>query len=231
MDNRYYFSLISSDKVVIAGSEAQHLSKVRRAHVGDEIVAFNGDGWDYHLKITDITKNEVQAKVLEKRKNKASDERNITVYLAMLKNDALTTAIDYLAEMNVKNVKIFKGDFSVAVIDEKKIEKLNQIAIQASKQCERADIMRISLIDKKNIQQDCKDISNVFFAYENSTEQVSSFSGNFAVIIGCEGGFSPVEVNYFNSFAKTISLGKTILRAGVACVASVAMLKAVNNEG
>ncbi len=230
MDNRYYFSEINNDIVILTGGEAQHLSKVRRCKVGDEIIAFNGDGFDYHLKIEEIGKDKVKASVIRKETNRASGDVGITVYLSMLKNEALTTAIDHLAEMNVKHVKIFKSDFSVAQIDEKKLEKLNQIAIQASKQSERADVMKISLIDKKAIEKDVQNTPNVFFAYEDSKTKVGTFAGNFAVIIGPEGGFSSAENEYFSTFAKNISLGKTILRAEVACVASVAMLKAVNGE-
>ena len=146
----------------------------------------------------------------------------------MLKNDALTTAIDHLAELNVKHVKLFKSDFSVADIDEKKLIKLNNVAIQASKQCERADIMEISIIEKNKIEHDCKKYANVFFAYENSNTAISNFTGDFAVIIGPEGGFSTAENEYFSSFSKNVSLGKTILRAEVAVVAAVASLKAVN---
>ncbi len=228
MDNRYYFKEINNDCVILTGGEAQHLSKVRRAKIGDEIVAFNGDSYDYHLKISEITKDKVKAEISNKTKNKAADNVNITVYLSMIKNDALTTAIDHLAELNVKHVKLFKSDYSVAVIDEKKLDKLNQIAIQASKQCERADIMQISIINKKDIEEDCAN-TTTFFAYENSSNKIENFSGNFAVIIGPEGGFSDAENKYFSTFAKNISLSKTILRAEVACVASVSMLKAVSN--
>lgn len=227
MDNRYYFNEARDNLVVITGQEAQHLSKVRRAKVGDEIVAFNGDGFDYNLKIIEITKDKVKASIISKILNKASNDTNITVYLSMIKNDALTTAIDNLAELNVKQVKLFKSDYSVAVIDEKKLDKLNQIAIQASKQCERADIMQISIINKKNIEKECKN-TTAFFAYENSSNNIEKFTGDFAVIIGPEGGFSESENQFFSSFAKNISLSKTILRAEVACVASVSMLKAVN---
>jgi len=228
MDNRYYFKEIKDNLVVISEGEAQHLSKVRRAKVGDEIVAFNGDGFDYNLKIKEITKDKVKAEVLTKQINSAFEKQNITVYLSMIKNDALTTAIDNLAELNVKHVKLFKSDFSVAVVDEKKLEKLHQIAIQASKQCERADVMQISIINKKDIEKDCES-KLVFFAYENSQNKIEKFNGDFAVIIGPEGGFSESENQYFSSFAKNISLSKTILRAEVACVASVSMLKAVGN--
>ena len=229
MDNRYYFTDLKENFVTISGGEAQHLSRVRRAKVGDEIVAFNGDGFDYHLKISEITKDKVVAEIIEKTINRASNDTNITVYLSMIKNDALTTAIDNLAELNVKHVKLFKSDYSVAQIDEKKLEKLNQIAIQASKQSERADVMKISIINKKDIKIDCENVIT-FFAYEDSNNKIENFSGDFAVIIGPEGGFSENENKFFSSFAKNVSLSKTILRAEVACVASVSMLKAVNCE-
>ena len=228
MDNRYYFNEINNDIVTISGGEAQHLTKVRRAKLGDEIVAFNGDGFDYNLEITSILKDKVQAKVLSKTTNRASGENNICVYLSMIKNDALTTAIDNLAELNVKEVKLFASDFSVAVIDEKKLEKLNNICIQASKQSERADIMKVSIIKKQDIEKDINKYSNKFFAYEDSTGKVESFSGDFAVIIGPEGGFSAKENELFSSFCKNVSLSKTILRAEVACVVAVSTLKAVS---
>ncbi len=228
MDNRYYFEKTKDNMVEIIGQEAQHLLRVRRCKIGDEIVGFNGDGLDYNLIITEINKQSVFAKVESKSKNRASDDISITVYLAMIKNDALSTALDNLAELNVKTVKLFRADRSIAVIDEKKLEKLRTNIIQASKQCERADIMNIEIIDKNKIKQDTKD-KLCFFAYEDAEEKISAFNGNFSVIIGPEGGFSETEVEHFSSYAKTISLSKTILRAEVACVSAVSALKAVNN--
>ncbi len=230
MDNRYYFEKIENNQVVLLGGEAQHLTKVRRAQIGDSIVAFNGNGLDYVLKIANITKDKVVADILEKKENRAVGENNITVYLAMIKNEALTEVIDHLAELNVKQVKLFKSDFSVAQIEEKKLDKLKSISIQASKQSERATIMDVSIINKKDIEKDIFEYKNRFFAYEDSTGKIEPFAGDFAVIIGPEGGFSPSEVAHFSKFCNNVSLGKTILRAEVASVVAVATLKAVNYE-
>lgn len=234
MDNRYYFEKPTSEKelnvpfsLCLEGQEAQHLIKVRRAKIADKIVAFCGDGFDYYFEVTEIFKDKVNLKLISKKYNNSFNAPNITVYLAMIKNEALIEAIDHLAELNVKNVKLFKADFSVATFDNKKLEKLHQTAIQASKQCERADVMNIEIIDKKQIKIDNN--KNIFFAYENSTGKIDNFSGDFALIIGPEGGFSTAEVEYFSNFAKNVSLGNTILRAEVACVAGVSILKAVNN--
>lgn len=231
MDNRFYFDTKNQFNVEFLDQEYIHLTRVRRCKVGDLIIGFNGDGFDYHLKIVTITKDKVVATIIDKQKNKSFDDMNITVYLALIKNDALTSAIDHLAELNVKTVKLFKSDFSVVTIDEKKVNKLNQISIQASKQCERADIMKVELIEKSDIKNDIEKYKNRFFAYENSTDSIKKFSGDFAVIIGPEGGFSQDEVNYFSNFADTISISKTILRAEVACVTAVSALRAVQDVG
>lgn len=234
MDNRYYFEKPTTAKefnvpfsFCLSGQEAQHVIKVRRAKLGDKIVAFCGDGFDYNFIVKEILKDKVLLELVDKIPNKSFVSPDITVYLAMIKNEALVEAIDHLAELNVKHVKLFKADFSVATFDNKKLEKLKQTAIQASKQSERADIMQIEIIDKKQIK--AENNKNVFFAYENSTGKIDKFSGNFALIIGPEGGFSADEVEYFSSFAKNVSLGNTILRAEVACVVGVSILKAVGN--
>ena len=233
MDNRYYFEKPIEIKELnvpfsfcLSGQEAQHLLKVRRAKVGEKIVAFCGDGFDYNFEITQIFKDKVNLNLLGKQQNKSFNAQNITVYLAMIKNEALVEAIDHLAELNVKTVKLFKADYSVATFDEKKIEKLKQTAIQASKQSERADVMSIEIINKSQIAKESN--KNIFFAYENSTGKIDAFKGDFSLIVGPEGGFSAEEVKYFSSFAKNVSLGNTILRAHVACVAGVSMLKAVS---
>ncbi|MCQ2556290.1 MAG: 16S rRNA (uracil(1498)-N(3))-methyltransferase [Clostridia bacterium] len=230
MDNRFYISNITNNKAVFTGQEANHIAKVRRCKVGDEIVAFNGDGLNYFLRITSILKDTVEAEILKTEQNK-SFAGNTTVYLAMLKNDAMVTAIDHLAEMNVKHVKLFKSDFSVADFDNKKLEKLKNVCIQASKQCERADVMDVSIIKAGEVATDIMQFENKFFAYEDSTTKIEKFCGDFAVIIGPEGGFSKPEVEKFSKVAKNVSLGNTILRAEVACVAAVAELKAVQYEG
>lgn len=232
MDNRYFFETCNlfENLVTIKDNEASHLTKVRRANIGDQIVAFCGDGYDYKLKIIAVSKAEVKCEVIEKSINSAYKKDNITVYLSMLKNDALTTSIDNLAELNVTHVKLFKSDFSVANIDQSKLGKLNNISIQASKQSERADIMTVEIIKKEKIETDIMSYNNRFFAYEDATitlKEKSYQNKSFALIIGPEGGFSSEEAEYFSKFSDTITLGYTILRAEVACVSAVSSIKAV----
>ena len=236
MDNRYFFEKVSGNTVELDKTETGHLVKVRRAKVGDVIVGFCGDGFDYTLKIAEINKT-TKCDIVEKVKNKAVDVTPVTVFLSTLKNDALNESVDNLTQLNVKNIVLFDTKYSVASIDTDKIEKLRVRSIQACKQCERADFVNISSMKYKQVIDSLKNYDLVLFAYENTTNpfvnDLRDYKGkNIALIVGCEGGFSVDEAEEFNKIAKTISLGKTILRAPVACTALVsAVMSAIDWKG
>ena len=227
MDNRYHFesnkSLNVGDAIELDKTETGHLVKVRRAKIGDSITGFCGDGFDYTLTIEEIGKT-ASCKVVDKAQNRAVDVTPVTVFLATLKNDALNESIDNLTQLNVKNIVIFDTKYSVASIDMDKVDKLRTRSIQACKQCERADFVNISMMKYKQVISALKDYDLVLFAYENTTNpftsELSAYKGKkIALIIGCEGGFSTEEAEELSKHAQTISLGKTILRAPVACTA------------
>lgn len=229
MDNRYFFEnsrqLNVGDTIELDKTETGHLVKVRRAKVGDTITGFCGDGFNYTLTIDEIGKT-TKCKVEDKHTNKAVDTTPVTVFLSTLKNDALNESIDNLTQLNVKNIVLFDTKFSVASIDADKLDKLRTRSIQACKQCERADFVNITSMKYKQVINTLKDYDLVLFAYENTTNpfvsDLKDFKGkNIALIVGCEGGFSAEEAEELNKCAQTISLGKTILRAPVACTALV----------
>ena len=133
MDNRYYFEKIVNNTVELDKTETQHLVKVRRAKVGDIITGFCGDGLDYSLKIEEIGKT-VMCNVINAERNKATDTTPVTVFLATLKNDALNECVDNLTQLNVKNIVLFDAKYSVASVDEDKLNKLRVRSVQSYQQ-------------------------------------------------------------------------------------------------
>ncbi len=236
MDNRYYFegSHNIGEIVALDKNETSHLFKVRRAKIGDTIVGFCGDGYDYTLIIEQMNKT-ATCKVVNKTLNKGVEITPVTVYLATLKNDALNEAIDNLTQLNVKSIILFDSKFSVATIDEDKLDKLTTRSIQACKQCERADKVNISSTKFNDMVSGLNNYDLVLFAYENTSKpyinNLSLFKGkNIAIIIGCEGGFSVEEAEIIQQKSTTVSLGKTILRAPVACTALTSAVMASLGE-
>ena len=225
MDNRYYFESVTNNQVILDKNETGHLSKVRRASVGDIITGFCGDGYDYTLKIQEISKT-TTCSVENKIINKSTNTTDITMFLATLKNDALVESVDILTQLNVKHLIVFDAKYSVASIDDDKINKLKLKSIQSCKQCERADIMEISKLKFNDMVKSLSGYDLVLFAYEDSTnafvdmQTLNQYKNKkVAVIVGCEGGFNAEEVEVLSKIAKTVSLGKTILRAPVAVCA------------
>ena len=57
---RFYFDTSLTKNLSITDKEFFHqISHVMRVRPGDEIVIFNGDGWDYTYAIREITKKEI----------------------------------------------------------------------------------------------------------------------------------------------------------------------------
>ena len=170
MDNRYYISNQSGDMAVITEQEFQHLVKVRRAKIGDEIVGFNGDGFDYQLKINTINKNNAECEILNKNANKATKRPDISVYIASVKSDALDEALDNLTQLNIKDITVFTSDYTNVKYDSKKIDKLTSRFIQSCKQCERADLPVVKFVKFAEMVDDVKTKDLILFAYENAEE-------------------------------------------------------------
>lgn len=236
MDNRYYFSIQDKDIVTIKDQEFQHLTRVRRAKVGDEIVGFNGDGFDYNLNINVINKNNAECKIINKIQNKAVDRPKISVYIASIKSDALNEALDNLTQLNIKDIIVFTSDYTNVKYDNSKREKLNSHFIQYCKQCERADLPKLKFIKFNEMITELKTKDLVLFAYENEHENflnsnlLNYKNKEIAIVVGGEGGFSPNEVDNISKFATSVSLGKTILRAPVAVTAITSAVLAILGE-
>lgn len=224
MDNRYYFKKenLKDDIVTIDGQENIHLTKVRRASLGENIKAFCLDGFDYELKIDKINKAETKCSIERKILNEAREKPNIKVYLASIKQDAIKEALDNLTQLNAKEIIIFESDYTQARYSEDKLDKLKINLIQSAKQCERADIPNIRVMKFKDMLKDLENNSLNVFAYENAKDNFSLIDlknepdKDIGIIVGGEGGFSVTEVDMLDKLAKRTSMGKTILRAPVA---------------
>ena len=225
MDNRFYFETKNkTDKnVKIVGQEYNHLVKVRRASVGENIVGFNGDGNDYFLKINEITNSYVDCSILNVSTNPSVVNNNITIYLASIKGDALDEALDGLTQLNIKEIVIFTSQYTNVKYSEEKLEKIKAHLIQSCKQCERADIPVVRLIKFDKMIEELSSYDLNIFAYENAKENFNNLeivkNKKISIIIGGEGGFNNSEVESLDKLCCRVSLGKTILRAKLAVVA------------
>ena len=131
--------------------------------------------------------------------------------------------------VSVNEIVVFSSEFSSAYINDNKLLRLNKVSQEASKQCKRAIAPKVLYKDTFiSALEYAKGYKNKLFACEFASENkadFSSLSGDTAIVVGSEGGFSKEEseLAISNGFT-TVYLGKRILRAETAGIALTAIV-------
>lgn len=229
-EKRFYIDkeLYDNQNVILEGDEFHHLANVMRARVGEKVCLFNGNGVFYFGEITQINKK--NAEILINRSEKSQNEPliNLTIYQALAKGDKLSLVMQKITEIGATELAIFDSDFCDVKANTTRVDRLETIAISASKQCGRATITKQTGVFKlKEVAEKIKDYDAFLVAYEAEDGlTLSNFLisnkpnlKNIAIMIGAEGGFSEKEIEMLKtSGAKIVSLGNRILRTETASI-------------
>lgn len=211
--------------VAIDGVEHNHIKNVLRLKIGDEIILVCGNEFDYISQIVDISKGCTKVKINQKEPNIYNPKSDVTVFQALVKTDNMTLIVQKLTELGVKTFVPFESDFITSKDKFNKCQKLQEISNQSIKQCKRSIPMRVENTKSfGDVLTSLVDFDIVIFANEcEKTLNLSDIKlngGKIAIIIGSEGGFSFSEIERLTSSgAKSVSLGKRILRAETASIA------------
>ena len=230
-------NLIYESTIVIEEkSDIQHISKVLRLRVGDEIDISDSREWEYRCEITDISKEQVECLILDKQKFAREPETKVTLFQGIPKQGKMDLVVQKAVELGVSEiVPVFmkrtvvsdKGTFW------KKVVRFRTICEEAAKQCQRGIVPEIRQeINFVDVLNRLKTFDVLIFPYENEDDlnikdalrNLNYKPSNVAIIIGPEGGFSDEETDALKEInALCVSLGKTILRTETASIAAIAM--------
>ena len=229
-EKRFYINeeLFENQKVLIIDEEFHHLVNVMRARVGDKVCLFNGNGYFYFGEITQINKKNAEILITHSQKSENEPIINLTIYQALAKGDKLSLVMQKITEIGASEMAIFDSDFCDVKSNTTRVDRLESVAISASKQCGRATFPKQTGVYKlKEVADKISDYDAFYVAYENedgltlSQDLIKNKDNlkNVAVMIGAEGGFSQDEINLLKSKgAKIVSLGKRILRTETASI-------------
>jgi 16S rRNA (uracil1498-N3)-methyltransferase len=217
----------------ITGAEARHISRVLRMRPGDRLILMDKKGSSFQACIESITARQVKVRVERPLEMPRPSTLKITLCQAITKSQSMDYIIQKASELGVDCVVPFFSDRSVVRLDQdrlpKKMAHWKGVAENSAKQCGRAvpikvespsdlsgllerwhemDALKVILWEK----EEAKDLKTVF----RSTRP----TGDFAGIIGPEGGFTENEVdNFMDAGFIPVSLGARILRAETAAIA------------
>ncbi len=227
---------IDDGVIKIIGEDYNHIVNVLRMKNGDEILVSNKQTYEtYNCKITKITENEVVCIINNKLEDSSELVVEVDLYQGLPKADKFEFIIQKAVELGVHQITPVNMKYCIAKIkdEEKKNARWNKISEVASKQSKRDIIPKITFsMDFKNLDNILKDYDLVVVAYENEDKtsirkilESNKKARKIALIIGPEGGLSKEEINHLDEIgAKTVTLGKRILRTETAPIAALSMI-------
>lgn len=229
---------INLDKVQIIGDDVKHIKNVLRHKIGDSINICNENGKKYVAKIISYKENVIDL-VIEEELNVATESStNITLFQGLPKFDKMESIIQKCTELGVNEIVPIITERVIVKLDEKskekRLERWNKIAKEASKQSGRQRVPKVeNVIHIKNIIEKILKCDIVLLPYE--MEQVITIKDvltkldkkvkNIGIIIGPEGGFSENDLRILeHEKVKKVTLGPRILRTETAGIAVLAII-------
>ena len=224
---------ISGNYSLISGSDFKHITKVLRLKEGDEIELFDENSTEYRCEIIKVNERDLKAEIKESWVSDKEPALNIDLYQSVIKGSKMDLVIQKTTELGVNRIIPVTTERTQNWI-KVKVERLNKISVEAAKQCGRTNPPEISeTISFLNALESCEETSFKLLLYENSDrslkQTVRTFKNNqknVAVFIGPEGGYTEDEVRIAESYEiRVAGLGKRILRAETASIASISILQ------
>lgn len=233
---RLYYpdDLFTSHNVVLNQGQIHYLRHVLRVEIGHPVILFNERDGEWSGVITELSKSNLHVTIGDQIRP-AVNPPELSLLFAPIKHDPLTFLIEKATELGVKH--FYPVTTERCNISRVNKERLKSNVIEAAQQCERFDIptiyplMRLSeVLASWNVQVP------LFVCQERGsplsiTQSIQNLPFRAAVgfLIGPEGGFSPAEFSYLQSFSfvQFISLGPRILRAETAALVAIACYQAI----
>lgn len=225
---------ISGDKLIINSDDVNHITKVLRLGVGDEIICCDGAGFNYTAVIDKCEKKLIECSITEKYKTETEPNVHVTLIQGIPKASKMDYIIQKTTELGISEIYPCEMSRCVAKAENgKKIERWNKIATEAAKQSGRGIVPIVhEPINVSEAVSLLKSANVAFVPYECAEKSflkplLKSCDGaqNAVFMIGPEGGFDEKEISLIKDAGiPVISLGKRILRTETAGEAVLSML-------
>ena len=209
---------------------AHHAFRVLRLGKGEELVLFDGKGWEFRCAVLDSTSVEILEKIATDRESKLS----ITLIQAMASSEKMDWVVQKAVELGAKSIQIVETRRSTVRLSGERAKKREghwaNVAISACEQCGRNRIPEISPIVPLEawLPTAGQGKKLLLSPMGKPLRDFSPPAGEILLLIGPEGGLSPEEEAIALSCGfEALCLGPRILRTETAGLAAIAALHAL----
>jgi 16S rRNA (uracil1498-N3)-methyltransferase len=216
------------DIIVPPADEAHHLFRVRRIMPGDDVYVTDGEGTVYGC----LALPDQQLKILQTLPMFGEPPQPTILCAAVLKGDGNREIVDTATQLGASSIFFFHGQRSEGRLREDKLVKLRRIAVTAIKQCGRACLPAILVVNSLEKAMELLPSGCVKFVAhpfedvrETAQDRAVEATSSAAMLIGPEGGFSEEEVDVaIRGGCRPLILARRRLRAETAVAAGMTFL-------
>lgn len=240
-------SAVGQEEIRLTGTDVNHIKNVLRMKPGEALTICDGEGTEYHCVLLTLDKDEIHAKIQEKRPCATELPVRLVLYQGLPKKDKMELIVQKSVELGAAEIVPVAMKHCVVRLEEeqkeqKKRERWQAIAEGAAKQSGRGRVPLVSgVMDYAEAVQRAAGEGMLLLPYENArgmqslrqavaelTERIRNKEEKcpvVSVLIGPEGGFAPEEAEEaVRQGAVPVSLGKRILRTETAGLAMLSIL-------
>ena len=224
----------------LAADEANHLTRVMRLGVSDEVAVFDGRGREFRATVTTAARGVVELALLEPIAPAPEARLPLTLVQAVLKGDRMDEVVRDATMMGVTAIEPVVTARTIARQQGRETDRWTRVAVSAAKQCRRATVPPIAPVRRFEEWLAIQAHGLPLLLVEPSTSDGTETSlrllehhaaGSVALIVGPEGGWTSDEVRHAVARACTpVTLGGLTLRADAVPIVALAIVRFALND-
>ena len=237
-------SHIGEGRATLTEEAARQLTRVLRARVGDCVVALDGSGDEYVVRLDTLSATHASGAICERRIGLGEPATHITLYQGLLKADKLEYALQKGTELGVSRFAplVFERSVRRNMPSANRKQRWRRIIREAAEQSGRSRFPTLAdatafddaldgIEQPALLAWECENVTGLRDALlrlkaSSDTDNAAGESGavrRIGIIVGSEGGVTDAEAAHARERGiATVSLGKRVLRAETAGVIAAA---------
>src|SRR5438552_10269097 len=232
---------LGKKSVTLSAEETRHARDVLRLQRGDEVYVFDCQCIEYRCVIAELKRDSVKVDLLDQVKPARPESRlDLILGVALLKGEKFDLVVQKATELGATRfipILTNRADVRIRSHDDarRKLIRWQRIALEATKQCGRARLMKIDApvaFEELIERAEQKDELRLMFAerggssFSQVLEDLELTPTKSIALIGPEGGWTDVEIDKATENGwRIVTLGGRTLRAETAAIVVVTLLQ------
>ncbi|MEA3513448.1 MAG: 16S rRNA (uracil(1498)-N(3))-methyltransferase [Campylobacterota bacterium] len=205
--------------LLVDGELYNYIFKVKRLNKEEYIFFRNlNDKNLYQYKVTTIDRRKASLELISFEEKIIEPKKELHIGWCKIDSKSIEKYIASLNELGVSKITIINCEFSQKQF-KINFEKLEKLLINSSQQSGRSSIIDIDI--SNSLEQFIKDYPNSYMLNFSKNNIETKKEDIDTIILGCEGGFSNNEIDYFNK-NKIVGIDSDIILRSETAIVTIA---------